>query len=78
MRPAGSLSSIAGEHPDPVPRSRSERLLLAAERLEDDLEAERCGNEAYEHRRGRGRGAAGRRRRATEARISRPRCRPGR
>jgi hypothetical protein len=36
------------ENPDPVPRSREERLLLAAERLEDDLGAERAGNEAYE------------------------------
>ena len=51
------------EHPDPVSRSRSERLLLAAERLEEELETERRGNEAYEQFRQRGRepGAPGRR-----------------
>ena len=42
------------EDPDPVPRSREERLLLAAERLEDELEAERRANEAYEAYRARG------------------------
>jgi transposase len=31
-----------------IPRSRAERLRLAAQWLEDDLEAERRGNEAYE------------------------------
>jgi transposase len=36
------------EDPDPIPSSHEERLLLAAERLEDDLGAERAGNEAYE------------------------------
>ncbi len=36
------------DHPDAVPRSRSERLLLAAERLEEELETECRGNEAYE------------------------------
>ena len=35
------------EHPDPVSRSRPERLLLAAERLEANLGAERAGNEAF-------------------------------
>ncbi|MBV8947856.1 MAG: transposase [Solirubrobacterales bacterium] len=49
------------EHPDPVTRSRSERLLLAAERLEGDLAAERAGNEAFEHHRVHGRDAQGRR-----------------
>ena len=49
------------EDPDPVPRSREERLLLAAERLEDDLEAERRGNEAYERYRADGRTKDGRR-----------------
>jgi transposase len=33
------------EHPDPVGRSRAERLLLAAERHEADLATERAGNE---------------------------------
>lgn len=49
------------EDPDPVPRSRQERLLLAAERLEDNLGAERAGNEAYEAYRERGRMRDGRR-----------------
>jgi transposase len=49
------------EHPDPVVRSRAERLLLAAERLEADLAAERAGNEAYEHYRRTGRDPLGRR-----------------
>jgi hypothetical protein len=42
-------------------RSREERPLLAAERLEDDLEAERRGNEAYERYRVDGRTKDGRR-----------------
>ena len=49
------------ERPDPVGRSRPERLLLAAERLEGDLAAERAGNEAFEHHRVHGRDAQGRR-----------------
>ncbi|MBV9167145.1 MAG: transposase [Solirubrobacterales bacterium] len=49
------------EDPDPVGRARSERLLLAAERLEADLAAERAGNEAFEHHRVHGRDAQGRR-----------------
>ena len=40
---AGSLRSIAGEQPEPVPRSRDERLVIAAERLEAELDAERAG-----------------------------------
>ena len=36
------------EDPDPIPSSRAQRLLLAAERLEDELGAERAGNEAYQ------------------------------
>jgi transposase len=36
------------EIPDPVVRSRRERLVLAAERLEADLDVERRANEAYE------------------------------
>jgi Transposase domain (DUF772) len=49
------------ENPDEVRRSREERVLLAAERLEDDLAAERAGNEAYEAYRERGRMRDGRR-----------------
>src|SRR5215217_1022028 len=48
-------------HPDPIPRSRGERLLLAAERLEADLEVERRANEAYEHYRATARDRLGRR-----------------
>jgi transposase len=47
--------------PDPVSRSRSERLLLAAGRLEADLAAERAGNEAYQQYRAAGQMKDGRR-----------------
>ena len=46
-------------HPDPVPRSRSERLLLAAARLEEELETERFANEQYEQARERRRQTRG-------------------
>ncbi len=49
------------EDPDEIARSREERLLLAAGRLEDDLSAERAGNEAYEAYREQGRMRDGRR-----------------
>ena len=48
-------------HPEPIPRSRHERLLLAAERLAGDLEMERRANEAYEHYRASARDRLGRR-----------------
>jgi transposase len=49
------------DNPDPIRRSRKERLLLAAERLESDLDVERRSNEAYEAYRTRGRMRDGRR-----------------
>ena len=49
------------EDPVPVPRSRARRLLLAVDRLEDELGAERAGNEAYERYRVHGRTKDGRR-----------------
>ena len=49
------------ENPDPIPRSRDERLLLAAERLEAELDVERRANEAYEHYRATARDRLGRR-----------------
>src|SRR5215207_7226357 len=49
------------DNPDPIPRSRSERLLLAAERLGLDLDVERRANEAYEHYRATARDRLGRR-----------------
>jgi Transposase DDE domain len=49
------------ENPDPIVRSRVERLLLALGRLEADLSAERAGNEAYEAYRRQGRMRDGRR-----------------
>jgi transposase len=52
------------EDPDEIARSRIARLLLALERLEDDLGAERAGNEAYEAWRERGIAADGTRRMA--------------
>jgi transposase len=36
-------------HPDPIPRSRRERLVLAAERLQAELDTERRADEAYRH-----------------------------
>jgi transposase/uncharacterized short protein YbdD (DUF466 family) len=55
------LEQHRSQHPDQVSRSRSERLLLAAERLEADLGAQRAGNEAFEDHRVIGRDAQGRR-----------------
>jgi len=49
------------DDPDPISRSRPERLLLAAERLDQDLEVERRANQAYEAYRARGRMKDGRR-----------------
>jgi transposase len=49
------------ENPDPIPRSRGERLLLSAERLGSDLDVERRANEAYEHYRATARDRLGRR-----------------
>jgi transposase len=49
------------QDPDPVSRSRSERLVLAALRLEAELDAERAGNAAYEEYRVQGRMKNGRR-----------------
>jgi transposase len=55
------LEAHRWQDPDPVPRSRPERLVMAAERLEDELDAERRGNEAYEQYRIQGRTKDGRR-----------------
>jgi transposase len=49
------------EQPDPISRSREERLLLAAARLDEELSVERRANEAYEAYRERGRMRDGRR-----------------
>jgi transposase len=49
------------ENPDRISRAREERLLLAAERLESDLDVERRANEAYEHYRATARDRLGRR-----------------
>src|SRR5581483_3484256 len=49
------------EHPDPVPRSREERLLLAGERLEAERDAQVAANRAYEDYRQNGRDTTGRR-----------------
>ena len=49
------------QHPDPIPRARPDRLLLAAERLEAELEVERRANAAYEHYRATARDKLGRR-----------------
>jgi transposase len=47
--------------PDPIARSRRERLLLAAERLEAELDTKRRANQAYEHYRATERDRLGRR-----------------
>src|SRR5215213_8271278 len=49
------------EIPDPISRSRGQRLLLAAERLESDLDVERRANMAYQHYRATARDRLGRR-----------------
>jgi hypothetical protein len=48
-------------HPDPIPRGRAGRLLLAAGRLQSDLEIEQRANAAYEHYRSTARDELGRR-----------------
>ena len=49
------------DDPDPISRSRGERLLLSAERLGSELDVERRANEAYEHYRATARDRLGRR-----------------
>ncbi len=49
------------EHPDPIPRERSRRGLLAAQRLETDHDVECRSNAAYEHYRATARDRLGRR-----------------
>jgi transposase len=49
------------DQPDLVSRSREERLLLAAERLDEDLDVKRRANDAYQAYRERGRMRDGRR-----------------
>jgi transposase len=49
------------ENPDPVPRAREDRLLLAAERLESERDAKVAANRAYEDYRENGRDTLGRR-----------------
>ncbi len=46
--------------PDLIPRGRVDRLLLAAGRMEDDLDAQLAGNRAYEEYRATGRDTTGR------------------
>jgi transposase len=49
------------EQPDPVPRAREDRLLLAGERLEAERDAQVAANRAYEDYRQNGRDTQGRR-----------------
>jgi transposase len=66
------------EHPDPISHSREQRLLLAAERLEAELDVECRANEGYEHYRATARDRLGRRP-GGRAEPYRPRrCRPAR
>jgi hypothetical protein len=49
------------DQPDPVPRAREDRLLLAGERLEAERDAQVAANRAYEDYREKGRDTQGRR-----------------
>jgi hypothetical protein len=60
-RASASSSSTAGATPIRSPGRGAERLLLAAERLEADLEVERRANEGYERYRATARDRLGRR-----------------
>ena len=54
------LEARRWQAPDLIARGRVERLLLAAERMEEDLDAQLAGNRAYEHYRATGRDTKGR------------------
>ena len=49
------------EHGEPIPRAREDRLLLAAQRLEEQRDAKLAANRAYEDYRANGRATDGRR-----------------
>ena len=61
------------ENPDPVPRSREDRLVLAGERLEAERDAQVAANRAYEDYRENGRDTQGRKLGRRPSRGSRPR-----
>jgi hypothetical protein len=63
------------EHPDPISRAREERLLLAAKRLQSELDVERRANEAYEDFRATARDRLGRRPGRAASGAGRPNCR---
>jgi hypothetical protein len=54
------LEQCRSQAPDLIPRGRVDRLLLAAERMEDDLDAQLASNRAYEEYRATGRDTTGR------------------
>jgi transposase len=62
--------------PAPIPRSRSERLREAGRRLDDDLAAERRGNDAYEQYRATAKDRLGRRLGSYPARAYQPPATP--
>jgi hypothetical protein len=66
------------DDPDPISRSREERLLVVAERLDEELSVQRRANQAYEAYREQGRMRDGGGSVAHRTRISRRRCRRGR
>jgi transposase len=55
------LEARRWQAPELIPRGRVKRLLLAAARMEDDLDAQLAGNRAYEEYRATGRDTLGRR-----------------
>ena len=61
VRVAVSLSSAAGNKGNRFPRAREDRLLLAAERLEEQRDMKLAANRAYEDYRANGRATDGRR-----------------
>ncbi len=54
------LEARRWQAPDLIPRGRVDRLLLAAERIEDERDAQLAGNRAYEEYRATGRDSKGR------------------
>jgi hypothetical protein len=74
----GQLEQHRWDDPDPVSPSREEELLLAAERLEEELSVERRANERYASYREQGRMRDGGGSAVPRTRMSCRRCRRGR
>ena len=55
------LEQARWDAPESIPRGRADRLVMAAQRMEDDLDAQRAGNAAYDQFRADGLDRTGRR-----------------